>query len=87
MGGDHPVTVQSMCTTDTRNPEASLTQIRDLAKAGCSLIRLAVPDEEAAVALKEIVKGSPIPVIADIHFDYRLALTALASGVHGLLLS
>ncbi len=84
VGGDHPVTVQSMCTTDTRNPAASLAQIGELAKAGCSLIRLAVPDEEAALALKEIVNGSPVPVIADIHFDYRLALTALSSGVHGL---
>lgn len=84
IGSDHPIVVQSMCNTDTRNVESSLRQIDDLAFAGCQLVRLAVVDQEAAEALKPIAKRSIIPVIADIHFDYRLALTALESGVDGL---
>lgn len=84
IGGGAPVVVQSMTNTDTRDTEASLAQIRRLARAGCELVRLAVPDETAAQALKKIREGSPIPVIADIHFDYRLALMALEAGVEGL---
>lgn len=82
IGGGAPVSVQSMCTTDTRNVEATLAQIWELSLAGCELVRLAVPDEEAARALKEITSRSPLPVVADIHFDHRLAIAAIRSGAH-----
>jgi (E)-4-hydroxy-3-methylbut-2-enyl-diphosphate synthase len=82
IGGDAPISVQSMLTNDTRNIEESVSQIQRLADAGCQIIRLAVPDAEAAEALKSIVKRSPIPVVADIHFDYRLALAAADNGVN-----
>ena len=81
LGGDAPVSVQSMCNTDTRDVKASLEQIRRLAAAGCDIIRLAVPDEAAAEAMGDICRESPIPVVADIHFDYRLALQCAAKGV------
>lgn len=84
IGGDAPISVQSMTTTDTRDIEATLNQIARLADAGCDIVRLAVPDKEAAEALKTIVSRSPIPVVADIHFDYRLALQAADNGVHAL---
>ena len=87
IGGDAPIAVQSMTNTKTQNVQATLEQIRKLADAGCDIIRCAVPDMEAALALKDIVAGSPIPVIADIHFDYWLALQAIASGVQGLRLN
>lgn len=82
IGGDAPISVQSMLTNDTRDIEDSVRQIHRLADAGCEIIRLAVPDREAADALKSIVARSPIPVVADIHFDYRLALMAADNGVH-----
>lgn len=82
VGGDSPISVQSMLTNDTRDIEDSVNQIHRLADAGCEIIRLAVPDKEAADALGSIVKRSPIPVVADIHFDYRLALQAADNGVH-----
>lgn len=82
IGGDAPISVQSMLTNDTRDIEESVNQIHRLADAGCEIIRLAVPDAEAADALGAIVKRSPIPVIADIHYDYRLALQAADNGVH-----
>ena len=81
LGGGAPVTVQSMCNTDTRDAKSSLAQICRLADAGCEIIRLAVPDEAAADAMAEICRSSPIPVVADIHFDYRLALKCAAAGV------
>lgn len=84
IGGGAPVSVQSMTTTDTRNVQASLAQIKALAENGCEIIRLAVVDMTAATALEEIVAQSPIPVIADIHFDHRLALQSIASGVHAV---
>ncbi len=84
IGHNFPVSIQSMTNTDTRDTVATLEQIRQLAEAGCEIIRVAVPDQEAAAALRQIVKSSPIPVVADIHFDYKLALTALKHGVHGL---
>ena len=87
IGGDAPIVVQSMTNTKTQDARATLIQIRQLADAGCDVIRCAVPDMEAALALKNIVAGSPIPVIADIHFDYRLALQAIESGVQGLRLN
>jgi (E)-4-hydroxy-3-methylbut-2-enyl-diphosphate synthase len=87
IGGDAPISVQSMTNTKTQDVRATLAQIRRLADLGCDIIRCAVPDREAALALKEITAGSPIPVIADIHFDYRLALLAIDSGVDGLRLN
>ncbi|MCE5312696.1 MAG: flavodoxin-dependent (E)-4-hydroxy-3-methylbut-2-enyl-diphosphate synthase [Nitrospiraceae bacterium] len=87
IGGSHPISVQSMTKTDTRDAEKTLNQITSLACAGCEIIRIAVPDMEAAEALSMIVPKSPLPVIADIHFDWRLALKSLESGVHGLRLN
>ena len=87
VGGNNPIRIQSMCDTDTRNAAQSLAQINELAKAGCEIIRLAAPDIRAAEVLKEIVESSPIPVIADVHFDGNIALKALESGVHGLRLN
>ncbi len=84
IGGGAPVAVQSMCNSDTRDVEATLAQIQQLEQAGCEIVRLAVPDEEAAKALGRIRKGSPIPLVADIHFDHRLALEAVKQGVDGL---
>lgn len=81
VGGDAPVSVQSMCNTDTRDAAATLAQIRRLAAAGCEIIRVAVPDLRAAETLREICTESPLPVVADIHFDHRLALQSIASGV------
>jgi (E)-4-hydroxy-3-methylbut-2-enyl-diphosphate synthase len=76
-----------MTNTDTRNIEATLRQIRALAEAGCEIVRVAVVNRDAAAALPEIVRHSPIPVVADIHFDHRLALAALEAGVHKLRLN
>lgn len=87
IGGNATITVQSMTKTDTRDITATSRQIDELAECGCEIIRVAVPDNEAADALKKIKKNSPIPVIADIHFDHRLALAALAAGVDGLRLN
>lgn len=87
IGGGSPITVQSMTNTDTRDVQATLSQMEALASAGCDLVRVAVPDHEAASALFSLVKHSPIPVVADIHFDYKLALTALEAGIHKLRLN
>ncbi|MBE3585614.1 flavodoxin-dependent (E)-4-hydroxy-3-methylbut-2-enyl-diphosphate synthase [Desulfofundulus thermocisternus] len=84
VGGGAPVTVQSMTNTDTRDVRATLDQIHRLVREGCEIVRVAVPDLQAARALKEIKAGCPIPLVADIHFDYRLALAALESGADGL---
>ena len=81
VGGGARVVVQSMTKTDTRDARATLQQIQKLADCSCDIIRIAVPDEEAAESLGQIKQKSPIPVIADIHFDYRLALKALKMGV------
>ncbi len=87
VGGDNPIVVQSMATADTRDPIATLTQIRQLADAGCEIVRIAVPDRKAAAALPDIVPHSPVPLIADIHFEHTLALKALDAGIHGLRLN
>ena len=76
IGGDAPVSVQSMCSTDTRDVQTTVEQIRQLEEVGCELIRVAVPDEEAAAALPKIKAAMTVPLIADIHFDHRLALKA-----------
>jgi len=81
IGGGAPVSVQSMCSTDTRDADATLAQIERLRGAGCDIVRVAVPDESAARALRQICRRSPLPVVADIHFDYRLALLAAEAGV------
>lgn len=80
VGGGAPVTIQSMLNTRTTDVDGCLQQIFQLAAAGCQIIRLAVPDQEAAAALKQITDKSPIPVVADIHFDYRLAIASVESG-------
>jgi (E)-4-hydroxy-3-methylbut-2-enyl-diphosphate synthase len=80
IGGLAPVVIQSMNNTDTRDVAATLEQIRRLAEAGCELTRVAIPDQEAAAALAVIRRQSPLPIVADIHFDYRLALAAIAAG-------
>jgi (E)-4-hydroxy-3-methylbut-2-enyl-diphosphate synthase len=82
IGGGAPIAVQSMTTTDTRDPAATLAQVRALAEAGADVVRLAVPDAAAAEALTAIVRETPVPLVADIHFDYRLALAALRAGIH-----
>ncbi len=82
IGGGSPVSVQSMCNTPTHDAEASLRQINALAAAGCDIVRLAVPDMAAAKAMERIAAESPIPVVADIHFDHRLALASVKAGVH-----
>lgn len=87
IGGGAPIAVQSMTKTDTRDVAATVAQVRRLAGEGCEIVRLAVPDREAAAALAAIKKRSPLPLIADIHFDHRLALAALAAGVDGLRLN
>ena len=81
IGGNNPITVQSMTKTDTRNVRNTVNEIKRLERAGCEIIRVAVKDEKAARALKAIKKKIKIPLVADIHFDYRLALLALKSGV------
>ena len=80
IGGGAPVSIQSMTNTRTDDVQATLTQIRALATAGCDIVRVAVPDMEAARAVAKIKENSPIPVVVDIHFDYKLALEAIAAG-------
>jgi (E)-4-hydroxy-3-methylbut-2-enyl-diphosphate synthase len=80
IGGDAPITVQSMTNTDTRNTAATIEQIKRLEEAGCDIVRIAVPDSEAAEAVKSIRKAIGIPLVADIHFDYRLALACIENG-------
>lgn len=84
VGGDAPITVQSMTNTDTRDVKSTVNQIKQLEKEGCEIIRVAVPDMEAADAIKEIIKQIKIPLVADIHFDYRLAIKSLENGVNAL---
>ena len=81
MGGNNPVWVQSMTNTDTRDVEATLAQIRALAAAGCDIVRVSVYDEECAKAVRKLVDGSPVPLVADIHFDHHLAIMAAENGI------
>lgn len=87
IGGDAPISVQSMCNTDTRDVKSTLSQISELTDAGCELVRLAVLNKDAAAAIKDIVNTSKIPVIADIHFDYRLAIECINNGINALRLN
>lgn len=80
IGGENPIRIQSMCNTKTENVEATVAQIRALAAAGCEIIRVAVPNEAAALALKDIRRQIKLPLVADIHFDYRLALASMENG-------
>lgn len=80
IGGDNPVAIQSMCNTDTRDVKATVNQIHELENAGCEIIRVAVPDMVAAKAVADIKKQIHIPLVVDIHFDYRLALECMKSG-------
>ena len=82
IGGSEIVSIQSMTKTKTQDIDATVAQIRQLKAAGCDIVRSAVPDEEAALALKDIIPQINIPLVADIHFNYRLALIALEAGVN-----
>lgn len=81
IGGENPIAIQSMCNTDTRNASETVEQIKRLEEAGCEIIRVAVPDMEAAEAVREIKNKINIPLVADIHFDYRLALKCMDNGI------
>ena len=81
LGGGNPVLVQSMTNTDTRDAEATLAQIRALADAGCDIVRVSVYDEACAEAVKKLAAESPVPLVADIHFDYKLAIRAAENGI------
>ena len=87
IGGHNPIRVQSMATADTRDPAATLEQITGLADVGCEIVRIAVLDRKAAAALPDIIPHSPVPLIADIHFEHTLALKAMEAGIHGLRLN
>ena len=87
IGNGAPISIQSMTNTKTDDPKATLKQIEELYNAGCDIIRVAVLNKKCASSLGEIVKNSPIPVVADIHFDYRLALSAIEQGVNALRLN
>ena len=84
LGGDNPVWVQSMTNTDTADVPATLAQIRQLAEAGCDIVRVSVYNEACAKAVRDLVDASPVPLVADIHFDHRLALKAMENGIHKL---
>ena len=87
IGADAPVVVQSMCNTDTRDVSATVCQIHELEEAGCEIIRLAVLNKDAAYAIREIKKQVSIPLVADIHFDYRLAIQCIENGIDALRLN
>lgn len=87
IGNNAPISVQSMCNTDTRDVKATLHQICEMSERGCELVRLAVLNQDASDAIKEIVAKSPIPVIADIHFDYKLAIRCINNGINALRLN
>lgn|SRR5574344_1256160 len=87
IGNGNPISVQSMCNTDTRDVKKTLNQINELAKNGCDIVRLAVLNKDAAEAIKEIVKQTEVPLVADIHFDYRLAIQCINNGIAALRLN
>ena len=87
IGNNNPISVQSMCNTDTRDVDATSRQIRELADAGCEIVRLAVLNKDAGEAIRELVKVSPVPLVADIHFDYRLAIQCINNGISALRLN
>lgn len=81
IGGNNPIAIQSMCNTDTRDVKSTVEQIKKLEKAGCEIIRVAVPDMQAAECIRDIKNSIDIPLVADIHFDYRLALKCMDNGI------
>src|SRR5258706_15981985 len=84
IGGGAPVVVQSMTKTDTTDVDATIRQIEEMTQAGCEIVRIAVPDDDAAAAMYEIRKRTDVPIVADIHFHYKLALKALDAGIDKL---
>ncbi len=84
IGADSPIVIQSMTNTKTSDAKSTIAQIKALEKAGCEIVRVSVPNKESADALSEIISNVDIPVVADIHFDYKLALESIKNGVHGL---
>ena len=87
IGGDAPVAVQSMTKTDTTDVDGTIKQIEEMTEAGCEIVRIAVPDDDAAAALHKIRKLTDVPIVADIHFHYKLALKALDAGIDKLRLN
>src|SRR3982751_5076465 len=87
IGGGAPVVVQSMTKTDTTDVDATVRQIEEMVEAGCEIVRIAVPDDDAAAAMPEIRKRTKVPIVADIHFHYKLALKALDAGIDKLRLN
>lgn len=87
IGNNNPISVQSMCNTDTRDINQTAKQIKELAEAGCDIVRLAVLNKYAADAIKDLVKISPVPLVADIHFDYKLAIQCINNGISALRLN
>src|SRR2546427_7225530 len=87
VGGNAPVVVHTMTNTDTADARSTVEQVVRLADAGAEIVRVAVPDKRAAEALPDIVGRTPVPLIADIHFDHRLALASIEDGIHGLRLN
>ena len=81
MGSDHPVTVQSMTNTDSHDVEATLVQVEQLAALGAAIVRVAAPDMDAVPAVAEVARRASVPIVADVHFDYRIAIAALEQGV------
>ncbi len=84
VGYPYPVSIQSMTNTDTKNVKATLTQIKELYHLGCQIVRVALPDIESAKAVKNIIAETPVPIIGDIHFDYRIAIESIKSGIHAI---
>ncbi|GAH98100.1 unnamed protein product [marine sediment metagenome] len=87
VGGNAPIAVQSMTKTDTRDVTATVNQVKELQECGCEIVRIAVPDRQAVDRLPAIKKNTSLPIIADIHFDYRLALASLKAGIDGIRLN
>jgi len=84
IGGDNPITVQSMLKTDPQNLQETLTQLRDVKRAGCELIRIALPQEETCKIISFLKREVDIPIIGDVHFNHRIALKAIESGIDGI---
>ena len=82
IGNGNNIAIQSMTNVDTSNAEAAINQVNRLAEAGCDIVRLAVPDEAAAIAMEKIIEHTSVPLVADIHFDYKLALMCIERGIH-----
>ena len=84
IGSEHPITIQSMCNTKTTDVKSTIEQIQRLVEAGCEIVRLAIPDTESAQAIKVYKQELKVPLVADIHFDYKLAIASINNGIDGL---